>query len=199
MTPLLGVRPRQEPVPYPCEREQKQRLTEAHRLGLRRGTQATTGVVKPQVPAVWIPEGGCNRLGCVRSSGSASGLVCGGGSSPAPWASHFPGRSHFLWRHSWPRSPSLLPSIEGVLSADSDPLPSSTLLSPCFGTQPPPALVYSHHRQGCPGLFQRRLWPGWHSGPWTTGRQRKPWFTRPVSLLRWVPVAILVLDYKLQL
>ena len=77
LTPLLGVRPRQEPVPYPCEREQKQRLTEAHRLGLRRGTQATTGVVKPQVPAVWIPEGGCNRLGCVRSGGSASGLVCG--------------------------------------------------------------------------------------------------------------------------
>ena len=44
LTPLLGVRHHQESVPYPCEREQKKWLTEAHRLGLRRGTMATTGV-----------------------------------------------------------------------------------------------------------------------------------------------------------
>ena len=141
--------------------------------------------------------GGGNRLGlmCTRSGGSPShcsqiqGLVCGerGRDGNLTTCTLLNNGS------SLPRQPTLPPGVflgaelltlvpsrclqtaelltlipSGHLhTANSSPLPRSALLTPCFSTQPLPALMDTCLRQGCTGLWHRpsvqvSLYPACH-------------------------------------
>ena len=69
-------------------------------------------------------------------------------------APNFLGRPCFFYGYSQPHSPSL-PSLLLYLHSQQCSSPWSTLLTPHFSTQHLPAVVDSHLRQGCPGLFPK--------------------------------------------
>lgn len=70
------------------------------------------------------------------------------------WHTHrFLGRPCFLQQHSQLESSSL------ICTTSCGPLPETTLLTPHFSTQTPPALVGSRLRQGHPGLIPEEALP----------------------------------------
>lgn len=147
---------------------------------------------------------------CLGRQGSSGGEgVCNG--SPAPWAplnSHasFP-RQTTLPLGAFPAMEPLTPVPLGCLCiANSGPLPGSTILTPPFRTQPPPALASCCLRLEHSGLIleealvwavhagpvcgQRRLWWWQHSGPWSLRQRRRPWLEGRAICLEYLPPAL---------
>ena len=84
-----------------------------------------------------------------------------------------------------PATKPLIPFYSAVSMQPTEVPRWSTLLTPCFKTQPLSVLVYFHLRKGTQSWFPRRLWGGWCLGHWGPCR-----LEGQVSQLWWLPLPV---------
>ena len=84
-----------------------------------------------------------------------------------------------------PATKPLIPFYSAVSMQPTEVPRWSTLLTPCFKTQPLSVLVYFHLRKGTQSWFPRRLWGGWCLGHWGPCR-----LEGQVCQLWWLPLPV---------